>query len=297
MAAHMKTAIVCLTAWLAPLAAGSGVIPQPVSVETQPGVFRLHAGTAIVAPPGTPEGRQVAGYLASALAAPTGWQLKVSESTYPLLRRNAIVLAGAFPAPDHPEGYELVVTPRGVRIQSPTPAGLFYGVADAAPTAASGNRKRHAPRTPPGTVPCVHIVDYPRYAWRGLMLDVSRHFFTKEFVEAVHRPHGPLQDERVPLAPDRRQRLAHRDQEPAATDPSGRVAGSAAGEVGHPRSAARGRSRDRRRVLYAGRHPRSGGVRQAALRHGGSRDRDARPFAGGAGGLSRAVLHGRPVSR
>ena len=114
----MKTAIVCLTALAltpAATAATASLVPQPVSLEMQPGVFRLQAGTAIVAPPGVPEGRQVAGYLASALASPTGWQLRVSESTYPLLRRNSIVLGIA--AGDHPEGYELVVTPRGVRIQ------------------------------------------------------------------------------------------------------------------------------------------------------------------------------------
>ena len=188
MAAHMKTTIVCLTALvLAPAAAPAAtasLIPQPVSVEMRPGAFRLQAGTAIVAPPGVAEARQVAGYLASVLAAPTGWQLKVSESTYPLLRRNAIVLglSGQSPAPVQPEGYELVVTQRGVRIQSPTPAGLFYGVQtllQLLPPEIESQTRREAA----WTVPCVHIVDYPRFAWRGMMLDVSRHFFTKEFVK------------------------------------------------------------------------------------------------------------------
>jgi hexosaminidase len=139
---------------------------------------------AIVAPPGVPDARLAADYLAKALAAPTGWQLRVSESTYPLLRHNAIVLglSGQSPAPAHPDGYELVVTTRGVRIQSATPAGLFYGVQTLLqllpPEIESATRRDAA-----WTVPCVHIVDYPRFQWRGLMLDVSRHFFAKEFVE------------------------------------------------------------------------------------------------------------------
>jgi len=184
----MKTTLVCLTALiLAPAAAPAltpALIPQPVSVEMQSGAFRLHSGVAVVAPPGVPEARQVAGYLASAIAAPTGWQLKVSESAYPFLRRNAIVLglSGQSPASAHPEGYELVVTTRGVRIQSPTPAGLFYGVQtllQLLPPEIESQTRRDAAFA----VPCLHIVDYPRFAWRGLMLDVSRHFFTKEFVE------------------------------------------------------------------------------------------------------------------
>jgi hexosaminidase len=192
MAAHMKTALSCLTALiLVPAAAARastlGLMPQPVSLETHAGVFRLTSGTAIVVSPGSAEARQAASYLANAVAAPTGWQLKISESARPSMRRNAIVLAltGQPPAPPHPEGYELAVTPRGIRIESPTPAGLFYGVQTLLqllpPDIESPTRRDAAAIMT--TVPCVRIADYPRFAWRGLMLDVSRHFFTKEFVE------------------------------------------------------------------------------------------------------------------
>jgi hexosaminidase len=188
MAAHMKTTIVCLAALvLAPAAAPSAtldVIPQPVSVEMQTGAFRLHSGVAIVAPPGIPEARQAADCLAAALAGPTGWQLKISEATRSAARRNTIVLAltTQASAPAHPEGYELTVTTRGVRIQSPTPAGLFYGVQTLLQLLPP-EIESHTHSDAAWIVPSVHIVDYPRYAWRGLMLDVSRHFFTKEFVE------------------------------------------------------------------------------------------------------------------
>jgi hexosaminidase len=181
----MKRIILYTLLLAAPAAAATpALIPQPVSLQTQPGVFRLHSAIAIVAPPGSPEARQAATYLAGAIAAPTGWQLKISEAAFPLLRRNAIVLGltGPSPAPAHPDGYELVVTTRGVRIQSPTPAGLFYGVQtllQLLPPDIESPTHRDAA----WTIPCVHIVDYPRYAWRGLMLDVSRHFFTKQFVE------------------------------------------------------------------------------------------------------------------
>ena len=184
----MKNAVLYLNALLllsstATPAATLALIPQPVSVEMRAGVFRLHPGIAIVAPAGAPEARQTAQYLADALAPPTGWQWKISESARPTARRDAIVLAIATnSAPAHADGYDLTVTPRGVLIESATPAGLFYGVQtllQLLPPEIEGRTRRDAA----WTAPAVHIVDYPRYAWRGLMLDVCRHFFTKEFVE------------------------------------------------------------------------------------------------------------------
>jgi hexosaminidase len=66
-----------------------------------------------------------------------------------------------------PEGYELTVATDGVTIAASAPAGWFYGVQ---------TLLQLLPREgPPGQLPCVRIVDGPRFRWRGLMLDVSRH--------------------------------------------------------------------------------------------------------------------------
>ncbi|MCR5076865.1 MAG: family 20 glycosylhydrolase [Prevotella sp.] len=69
------------------------------------------------------------------------------------------------------QGYELEVTPQTVTIRALTPAGLFYGL----------QTLRQLEKE--GQVPCVKVKDAPRFAYRGLMIDCSRHFWTKEFLK------------------------------------------------------------------------------------------------------------------
>ena len=84
-----------------------------------------------------------------------------------------------------PEGYELTVATNGVEIRAPTEAGLFYGVQTLLqllpPKIFSTNLVTNAN----WQVPCVQIGDWPRFHWRGLMLDVSRHFYTPPEVEKI----------------------------------------------------------------------------------------------------------------
>ena len=151
------------------------VIPQPVSVQMRPGSFHFRPGISIAVTAGQPEARRVGTYLANAVAAPTGWKWKILESAKPSGRHDAIALElikGDF----HPEGYDLTISTHGVRIQASTAAGLFYGVQtllQLLPPESESSTLQHAF----WSVPCLHIADYPRFAWRGLMLDVSRHFF------------------------------------------------------------------------------------------------------------------------
>ncbi|HXV15376.1 MAG TPA: beta-N-acetylhexosaminidase [Gemmatimonadaceae bacterium] len=80
------------------------------------------------------------------------------------------------------EGYDLAITPASVTIAAPTAAGLFHGVqtvrqllpASVEHPAAVGRKLR---------LPAGHITDTPRYEWRGMMLDVSRHFLAPKDVE------------------------------------------------------------------------------------------------------------------
>ena len=70
----------------------------------------------------------------------------------------------------NPEGYQLDVTPGGIDLRAGSPDGLFYGMQTLRQLYAGGE------------VPCVSIRDNPRFGNRGLHLDVSRHFFSKEEV-------------------------------------------------------------------------------------------------------------------
>ncbi len=85
-------------------------------------------------------------------------------------------------AAGQPEGYELKMAPGVASIQALAPAGTVLWRADAAATLPAADRQ-HPQDSATWTAPCVQIIDYPRFAWRGLMLDVSRHFFGKQDVE------------------------------------------------------------------------------------------------------------------
>ncbi len=70
-----------------------------------------------------------------------------------------------------PEGYLLDVSPDMLRVQAPSKAGIFYAVQTLRQLQEAGG------------IPCVRILDYPRYAYRGMHLDVSRHFFSVDFIK------------------------------------------------------------------------------------------------------------------
>jgi hexosaminidase len=81
------------------------------------------------------------------------------------------------------EGYELTVATNSIVLRAPTQAGLFYGVQTLCQLLPPAIFSSHPVTNVAWQIPCVHIQDWPRFAWRGFMLDVSRHFFTKPEVE------------------------------------------------------------------------------------------------------------------
>jgi hexosaminidase len=181
-----KIASACFLFLAATVFAGSSnvpaIIPLPQKMELRDGAFQLNAGTCVYA---DSVSRATAKFLTDRLRPSTGYPLKVStkhfdSAVFPggilLTTKNADTNLG-------PEGYELIVATNSVVIRAPTQAGLFYGVQtllqSLPPEIYSSNRVVNVA----WQIPCVQIEDWPRFQWRGFMLDVSRHFFTKLEVE------------------------------------------------------------------------------------------------------------------
>ena len=157
------------------------VIPRPVEVVATGGTFRLSAETGIYVEPATDELKAIGQYLADRLNPATGYTMQVQGTDgAPAAGNIFLSLNGADPALGE-EGYELTITPGLVRLAANQPAGLFHGVQtirQLLPAAIDSS-----PLQPgPWVMGTGTITDSPRFAWRGAMLDVARHFFSVEDV-------------------------------------------------------------------------------------------------------------------
>ncbi|GAB4498535.1 MAG: hypothetical protein OHK0019_34040 [Saprospiraceae bacterium] len=153
------------------------LIPQPAELQQSGGVFTLTRNTGIGF--NQPDGRAVAEMLAQKLNTPTGFALKAQQDLRAAIQLN---LNATPDAKLGKEGYTLEVTTKGVVIGANQPAGLFYGMQTLLQLFPKEIENKAVVKAN-WTVPVVKITDYPRFGWRGLMLDVSRHFFSKEDVK------------------------------------------------------------------------------------------------------------------
>ena len=163
----------------APAAAApySAVVPAPSSAKQSGPGYSLGRGTVIGSGPGTGD---VAAYLAGILRRSTGLPLPVVPArAYPA--GITLSLSGA-PASVGDQGYRLDVDSSGVTIRANKPAGLFAGVQTLRQLLPTAVESAHVVRGP-WPVAGGHIVDRPRFAYRGAMLDVARHFFPVSVVE------------------------------------------------------------------------------------------------------------------
>ena len=155
----------------------STVVPAPMTAKQSGTGYSLGCGTAIAAAPGTAD---VAGYLAGILRRSTGYPLPVvAIPSHPA--GITLTLSGA-PSSVGSQGYQLDVNSTGITIRANREAGLFAGVQtlrQLLPAAVESSHKVPGPWPVAGG----HIVDAPRFAYRGAMLDVSRHFFPVSVVE------------------------------------------------------------------------------------------------------------------
>jgi hexosaminidase len=148
-----------------------GIIPAPVSVQKQAGTFVLSQETVIQADTVTNKAvRFLADYLQNKYAFRNKLQANTGTAA-----GNAIILTSTGTEGLPAEDYRLTIAPNQVTIAG-RGAGLFYGIQtliQLLPLERTGTAK----------LPCARIEDFPRFGYRGMHLDVCRHFFSVEFVK------------------------------------------------------------------------------------------------------------------
>ncbi|HET6600855.1 MAG TPA: beta-N-acetylhexosaminidase [Gaiella sp.] len=160
------------------------IVPKPLAVAPGRGAFELRREARILLGRDSAAARPVARLLAETLRPATGFRLPVT--TVRGAPANGDVALALRPADRAlgDEGYRLTVEPRGVVLAARTPAGLFRGtqtLRQLLPSAIDAGRRRRGP----WHVPVLTLHDRPRFAWRGMMLDVARHFFGVAEIERL----------------------------------------------------------------------------------------------------------------
>jgi hexosaminidase len=165
-------------------ASAAGLVPVPQKMTVSEGAFKLAPDTRIYVDSGS---RATGEFLAARLRKATGYPLKVRTKSGATEAINGAILLTTNKAKADlgAEGYELMVATNSVILRAPAATGLFYGSQTVLqllpPEILATNRVTNVD----WQMPCAQIEDWPRFKWRGLMLDVSRHFYTKPEVEQV----------------------------------------------------------------------------------------------------------------
>ena len=171
--AAVQTAALAVGLALSPAAHG-GVIPAPAEVNPGTGWFSVDATVVIRVPPRDRDADAAARYLADLWTRTNGLTLPVEAGR---ARPGAPTIEFRRRSGSRREAYGIEVTPKRITVSASSSAGLFYGAVtlwQLLPVGASG-----------GEIAAQTIIDAPRYPWRGLMLDSSRHFQSPAFVRSM----------------------------------------------------------------------------------------------------------------
>jgi len=169
--------------------AQNNIIPAPVSYEMSTtggmSMFMLDSRTSIDVTDDNPDAKKIAENFVSSLGFMGGQKPVFKKVEKPTAQDKAVV----FTINKTPnallgnEGYTLDVTGETIKMTANKPAGLFYAIQTLRQMMPPQAENKEFSM---GMFPIMgcKITDYPRFGWRGLMLDVSRHFFTKEEVKS-----------------------------------------------------------------------------------------------------------------
>lgn len=180
---HFKYVVIIAGVWsfsiqlnLAQDGRNPSIIPFPASMQMKKGHFELNTKTSIVVPDNNPKTIETAIYLAEQIKTLNKLLLQIIINGKP--GKNAIILDTDF-ASDTKGSYHLTIDKKSVFIHGSDDDGIFYGVQTFLQYLGNTNGQDKIALT------AVDIVDTPAFVWRGMHLDVSRHFFPVEFVKKM----------------------------------------------------------------------------------------------------------------
>lgn len=155
----------------------SSIIPKPMKMEYAVGEFTLSSKTVIGYEAGL---KEYADYLQEVFLHSTGWELTLKETE----KEDATIhLAVSRDKVQQTEGYKLNVSATDITICGADKAGVFYGIQTLLQLFPAGIYSATVQRNIRWSAPAISIFDAPERPWRGMMLDVARYFYDKEFVK------------------------------------------------------------------------------------------------------------------
>lgn len=162
------------------------MVPLPYKVEMTGGNFTIKSSTGIMVSPTDDAVKDIADILSKQLSGFTGKSIEISPAGAKQPKNSILLkLDPSLLEEVGKEGYKMSVTSSRIAVSAPEPAGLFYGVQtlyQLLPPEIFSDPDNLADEKPALKVPCLEITDKPAFSWRGMHLDVSRHFFPKEFI-------------------------------------------------------------------------------------------------------------------
>lgn len=148
------------------------LIPQPASIKTSSGSFVIDKNTELTFNSVDKQLKAAANYFSSYIDHISGLRLPQNVK-----RQKSIAFKIAKTNEIGDEGYLLNVTPSSITITANTKTGIVYAMQTLFQTLPAVRTNAIL------QIPAMQIKDYPRFKWRGMLLDVSRHFFSPDFVK------------------------------------------------------------------------------------------------------------------
>ena len=153
-----------------------GIIPLPSTYELKPGTFYITGQSSIGIDKSDPEMTALANYFNEEISDATGFSLPVNNSGTIIFQLGEHKELGE-------EGYQLSISSDQLILSAYKHHGIFNGIQSVLQLLPPEIKSKTVQADATWSINCIEVTDKPQFAWRGLMRDVSRHFFTKQEVK------------------------------------------------------------------------------------------------------------------